>query len=175
LANFITDAETSASTALTTAAGAGDDLDFADPGAVNAAIYTAAAKVYGMRGNAPDRVWVSPDVWATLGSALDAHKRPLFPVLNPQNALGTLTPAQPAGGTGFGLRLVVGPQLATGSLIVGTSTAVEVYEDQRGTLQAVEPSVLGVQVAAYAYLASYAAFKDELVSFKAKKPSGGGS
>ena len=42
-------------------------------------------------------------------------------------------------------------RLAAGSSIILSSTALEVYEDRIGSLQVVEPSVLGVQVAYAGY------------------------
>lgn len=139
---------------------------------LNAAIYAAAAKVF--MSNpwdrvAPDRIFMDPEMWALVGGQCDDNGRPLFPVLNPMNALGALRPADVAdGGTFAGLRVIVGPYLPATTLIVGASRAVEVYEDQRGMIQVPAPSVLGTQVAAYAYLATYQAHPLEMVSIVAK-------
>lgn len=116
---------------------------------------------------------MSPDIWALLGSHVDENKRPLFPVLSPSNALGSVRPTDPSGGDFGGLRIVVGGKLPAGTLIVGVSEAVEVYEDLRGMLQAVEPSVLGTQIATYGYLATYPAQPGELAPLKQKAKPGG--
>ncbi|MFJ9433684.1 phage major capsid protein [Streptomyces sp. NPDC101490] len=174
-ANLVRQAEERAAVDLVAAATASITADLTDPVALNSAIYQAAAQVYGATdadNSAADRIWMSPDMWAQIGSMADADKRPLYPVLAPGNAMGTLSPARPTaeGDNVGGLRPVVSGKLPKATLIVGTSDAIEVYEDQRGTLQAVEPSVLGVQVAAYAYLATYPAHPLELVALKQGTP-----
>jgi HK97 family phage major capsid protein len=177
-ANLLAKAEARASADLVKTATEKIEADLTDPAGLNAAIYQAAAKVYGAntsKHTPADRVWMSPDTWAAIGAMVDGDKRPLFPALNPQNALGALRPNDPTGGDFGGLRVVVSGGLPAKTLIVGASEAVEVYEDQRGTLQAIEPSVLGTQVAAYAYLASYAAQPKELVTLAQKAPGGGGT
>ncbi|MFE3071773.1 HK97 family phage prohead protease [Streptomyces sp. NPDC059247] len=177
LASLVQDTEDVACAALVAAATDSVTGDLKDPAELNSLVYQAAAKVYGAvaaRRTPADRVWMSPDVWAAIGSMVDGSKRPLFPALNPSNALGALRPTEPtgAGGDFVGFRPVVSPGLPAATLIVGASTAVEVYEDQRGTLQAVEPSVLGTQVAAYAYLATYLAQPKKLVALKQKAAGG---
>jgi hypothetical protein len=49
---------------------------------------------------------------------------------------------------------VVVPSFANGTLIVGPKARVEVYEDRIGLLSAVEPSILGVEVAYGGYVAA---------------------
>lgn len=140
---------------------------------VNTGIYGAAAKVYlanPVDRVAPDRVFMDPAMWAAIGSASDDSGRPLFPAMDGRNALGSFTPADPTTGNFSGLRVVVGPYLPLNTLIVGASRAIEVYEDQRGMIQVQEPSVLGTQIAAYAYLATYTAQPKEMVSVIEKKP-----
>ncbi|MFI6688906.1 HK97 family phage prohead protease [Streptomyces sp. NPDC050485] len=171
--NLMRQAETRACTDLVTTAGTPVEVDLDDPAALNAAIYTAAATVYQPHNNPPDRVWMSPDIWALLGSHVDESKRPLFPVLSPSNALGSVRPSDPAGGDFVGLRIVVGGQLPAGTLIVGVSEAVEVYEDLRGMLEAVQPSALSTQIATYGYLATYPAQPAELAPLKQKAKPGG--
>ncbi|MFI5861204.1 phage major capsid protein [Streptomyces sp. NPDC051546] len=172
MANLVRQSEARAATDLVLAAAAQKVTgDLTDPAALNGLIYQASAQVYGANdsNNSPaDRVWMSPDIWAQIGSMVDGNKRPLFPALNPSNALGSLRPANPTGGDFGGFQVVVSGSLPAKTLIVGASEALEVYEDQRGTLQAVEPSVLGLQVAAYCYLATYRAQPKELVSLTQK-------
>ena len=80
---------------------------------------------------------------------------PLFAPVNPQNAQ---SPGFEAAnfGTGLmgqitGIPVYMDAGLAAGGMILVSSSALEVYEDRIGSLQVVEPSVLGVQVAYAGY------------------------
>jgi hypothetical protein len=72
----------------------------------------------------------------------DAAGRPLFPAVGPANALGTA-----AMGSVMGLNLILTPAITDGAMYVGNGTAAEVYLSELPVLEAVEPSVLGRQVA----------------------------
>ena len=102
------------------------------------------------QGPGPADLAVSPDMLGLLG--------PLFPPVNPQNAQSAGFTAADFGtgaiGTISGIPVVVSAQLATGTMIVVSTAAAEVYEDRIGSLQVVEPSVLGVQVAYAGYFAA---------------------
>ena len=50
-----------------------------------------------------------------------------------------------------GIPVYCSPAVATNTALVLSSAAAEVYEDRIGSLQVVEPSVLGVQVAYAGY------------------------
>jgi hypothetical protein len=52
-----------------------------------------------------------------------------------------------------GIAVVVSAGLNAGTILVLSTAAAEVYEDRIGSLQVVEPSVLGVQVAYAGYFA----------------------
>jgi HK97 family phage major capsid protein len=119
--------------------------------AVAAAIWTAAGSVYtAMKGSGRLIVAVSPDMLGLVG--------PLFAPINPTNAQssGFNAGAFGSGAVGAisGIGVVMSPGLDAGSIIVLSTAAVEVYEDRIGSLQVVEPSVLGVQVAYAGYFAS---------------------
>lgn len=116
------------------------------------ALYTAAGAVYASDNRLPDTLWCAIDVWATLGSLVDAAGRPMFPSIAPQNALGQAGPTTFAGQVA-GMRLAVDAHFAPGTAIVGDSLAVEFYEQVGGQVQATEPSVLGVNIAFYGYMA----------------------
>lgn len=109
-----------------------------DAAAVAAAIYQAAGLVYTAMGTLPNVVFASVDQWGRLG--------PIFPGTNPQNAYGAGFNAGTFGGSVVGLQLVVAPALPPGTIIVGSTAAAEVYEQRVGTLQALEVSLLGMQV-----------------------------
>jgi HK97 family phage major capsid protein len=82
---------------------------------------------------------------------------PLFPPVNPQNG-------QSAGfnagdfstglvGSISGIPMYVSPGMAALTTLILSTAAAEAYEDRIGSLQVVEPSVLGVQVAYAGYFA----------------------
>jgi hypothetical protein len=54
-------------------------------------------------------------------------------------------------GTISGVSLVMSAGLSSGEAFLFSTAALEVYEQRVGTLQAVEPSVAGVQVAYLGY------------------------
>ena len=90
---------------------------------------------------------VSPDMLGLIG--------PLFPPFNPQNSQssGMLASMFGEGGQGqvAGITHTVSGSLPTGTALVISTNAAEVYEDRIGALQVVEPSVLGTQVAYAGY------------------------
>lgn len=91
-----------------------------------------------------DTLWMSLDVWAGLGGAV--------------NAQGVKAYNLPLSGGGdvLGLRAVLDPQLADSTLIVGDSALAEFWEDLEGFLTVDEPDVLG-QLVGYAGYAKFVA------------------
>ncbi|MGM2755217.1 hypothetical protein ACS2QP_28185, partial [Bacillus cereus group sp. Bce019] len=51
------------------------------------------------------------------------------------------------------IKRVMAPGLPAGTMIIGRSSQAEAYEERIGLLQAVEPSILGVEVAYGGYFA----------------------
>jgi HK97 family phage major capsid protein len=128
--------------------------DATQPAAWLGAIYSAASSIAASTANRlPDTLWVSTDVWRALGMLSDTQGRPLFPVLGPINADGTMQPGEWAANP-FGLRLIVDNNLGVKTAIVGLSSATEYYEQIGGLVSITEPSILGYQVAYYGYFAS---------------------
>jgi HK97 family phage major capsid protein len=119
---------------------------------ITAAFWGAAAQVYtGTKGAGRVIAAASPDVLGLLG--------PLFAPVNPQNAQSSGFNASGFGlgaaGSIGGIPIYVTAGFgATKRLMVLSTAAAEVYEDRIGSLQVVEPSVLGVQVAYAGYFAS---------------------
>ena len=136
---------------LTAAAVAGTDLPATPTGAdVSAALWAAAAAVYtATKGQGTIIVAAPPDMLALIG--------PLFAPVNPQNAQSSGFAAGQFGsgamGAISGVQVIVTNGLAANAILVMSSAAAEVYEDRIGSLQVVEPSVLGVQVAYAGYFA----------------------
>jgi|SRR5262245_1120927 len=114
----------------------------------SAALYQGAAKVYRGCGRLPNRIWCSLDVWATLGAMVD-QARLIFP---PGASEGQSSLTDFAGVVLNVPRIVV-PTFPDGTCIIGASAMFEFYEDRIGLLTAVEPSILGVEVAFGGYVA----------------------
>jgi HK97 family phage major capsid protein len=136
------------------------------------AIYGAAGTVYGVTNALPDTMWVSPDVWGTLGSMVDGDGRPMFPTIGPTNALGSIQPTS-MGGSVAGYRLVVDKNFPTATAIIGDSTYVETYETVGGQVSVTEPSILGTQLAFYGYMAWLVLEPTAFVQFTVPPPIGG--
>jgi hypothetical protein len=113
-------------------------------------VWAAAGTVYAdSKGAGRVIIACSPDTLGLLG--------PAFPAVNPTNAISTGFSASDMSqgnvGSISGLPVVVSAGFDAGTMIVLSTAAVEVYEDRIGSLQVVEPSVLGVQVAYAGYFA----------------------
>lgn len=137
-----------------TEAAATDDLE-----GIATALYLAAVKCY--RGGAaagalplgklPNRLWVSLDMWAKVGAVVDVARLAVPPGVS--GNLGTSELSTFSGDVLNVPRIVV-PGFADGTIVLGSSTLFEFYEEQIGLLSAVEPSILGVEVAYGGYTAS---------------------
>ena len=120
------------------------------PANVSGAIWAAVGASYAaMKGAGRTIIAVSPDMLGMVG--------PVFAPYNPQNAYGigfsAADFASGAVGQISGLSVIMSAGFDPGTIIVLNTAAVEVYEDRIGSLQVVEPSVLGVQVAYAGYFA----------------------
>ena len=118
---------------------------------VAAVIWGAAGAVYAAtKGQGRLILAVSPDMLNVVG--------PIFAPVNPQNAQSS---GFVAGGYGqgvvgaiSGISVVMSAALPSGTAIVTSTAAAEVYDQRGGTLSVIEPSVLGTQVAYYGYFGS---------------------
>jgi hypothetical protein len=111
-------------------------------------LWAAAATAYSnVKGQGRLAFFVSPDMLGLWG--------PLFAPVNPVTAQSSGFEAANFGtglmGAISGIPTYMDAGLAAGTNLVISSAAVEVYEDRIGSLQVVEPSVLGVQVAYAGY------------------------
>jgi hypothetical protein len=109
------------------------------------AIYDANAKVYDETGMPATWIAFGPTGLARLGSLVDAALRPFFPSIGAANATGTID----TGGAGSiaGLRAIQTYAITDVNMWVGNGAVFEAYEHPFPVLSAVEPSVLGTQVA----------------------------
>jgi HK97 family phage major capsid protein len=144
--------EAAAGTTFTAAASAGPTIpaDGATSQDIANALWTAAGSAFAAtQGQGSLILAVSPDMLGLVG--------PLFAPVNPQNAQSAGFHAGTFGsgvmGAVSGITVAMSAGLATGTMLVLSTAAAEVYEDRIGSLQVVEPSVLGVQVAYAGYFA----------------------
>lgn len=123
-----------------------------------AALYDAAMQAYlggaaigaMPNGALPDRVWLSVDMWAAFGAIVDPARMAAY--ANQAQALGSSEIGNFAGEI-LGAPRVVVPSLPAQTIIVGSSTMFEAYEEVVGLISAVEPSLFGVEVAYGGYFA----------------------
>lgn len=113
-------------------------------------LYTAQNQIYSVTSTLADIAFASPDMWAKFGSIVDGSGRPMFPAGGDTNTLGSASPSSRVMNVA-GFPVVLTYALPAGTVIVTAKSLVEIYEQRLGTLQVVEPSVLGVQVAYAGY------------------------
>ena len=118
------------------------------------ALYDASAAVYASTGDLASWVVMGPQGYARIGGLTDLAGRPLFPTLGAANAPGTANAGAFVGSVA-GLRVVVTPAITDESMWVGNGMVIEGYIYRFPVLEAVEPSVLGRQVAVAAATAGY--------------------
>jgi HK97 family phage prohead protease len=126
-----------------------------DPADWVAKVYAASVTILAQGNYMPDHMFVSPDVYAQLGTLSDTSDRPLFPQVGPMNAFGSMTPGT-RDSLVFGLRLVVDTNFAAKTCIVGAAAtgAFENWEQNKGAVQLLQPASLSTQLAYRGYFAS---------------------
>jgi HK97 family phage major capsid protein len=119
---------------------------------VAAAFWSAAGSVYtATKGQGRLIAAASPDVLGILGGLF----APVNPVDSQSTGFSAATFGQGAMGSIGGIPVYVTAGFAAAkSLMIMSTAAGEIYEDRIGSLQVVEPSVLGIQVAYAGYFAS---------------------
>jgi hypothetical protein len=120
--------------------------DDADAATTLAALFDAAALVYQNTNELPTWIAYGPLGWAKLGKLTDAAGRPLFPFLGAANAMGTANLGDFNLGP-LGLQQIVTPGITTTDIYMGNSLAFEAYVYSFPLLEAIEPALLGRQVA----------------------------
>jgi hypothetical protein len=134
----------------------------ADASAILKAIYDATAMVYAATGQLATWIAMGPLGYARLGSLVDLAGRPLFPTLGPANAIGTSSASDWTGSVA-GLRTIVTPGITDATFWVGNGSVLEGALYRYPVLEAVEPSVMGRQIAIAASVAGYRPFPDGAV------------
>ena len=126
----------------------------ADAATILQAFYDASAAVFTATGELAQWVVMGPAGFARLGGLVDLAGRPLFPTLGAVNAPGTSSAATFQGSIA-GLRVIVTPAITDATFWVGNSMSIEGAIYRFPVLEAVEPSVLGRQIAVAAAAAGY--------------------
>ena len=136
-----------------------------DADAVYDAIWDAALQVFLKTGELPQWIAAGPTGWVRLGKLKDAAGRPLFPTLSAGasvNSMGRMDATTFANQGPAGLPLAVTYAITDGAFILGNDASLEVYEYSYPMLEAVEPSVMGRQVAVASELATYRPATDNM-------------
>jgi HK97 family phage major capsid protein len=141
-------------TELANSAGEVDLPAASDAATIYASLFTASAAVFDATGDLATWVLMGPLGWARLGSLTDDAGRPLFPYLGSQNSMGGARADSFEGMGPAGLRPIVTPAITDSSFWVGNALALEGYIYRYPILEAVEPSVLGRQIAVAADIAA---------------------
>jgi HK97 family phage prohead protease len=133
-----------------------------DPTSLVTSLYTCAYNILENTNFLPDTIFVSSDVWRSLGGQLDVDKRPIFPYagaagLMGVNGLGTANITVANTFNPFGLNLVADRNFAAGTLVVARAAAIEYYESIRGLLTRDEPSTLGKVMSYHGYASLFVA------------------
>jgi len=126
----------------------------ADAAAIQAAVWDAMALVFQATGQPATWLAAGPLGQSLLGKTVDLAGRPLFPVLGPNNALGGADGGRVI--APFGLAFAVVPAITDTTMYVGNSVGLEAYVYRYPILDALEPSILGRQIAAAADTGFYA-------------------
>jgi HK97 family phage prohead protease len=140
-----------------------------DPSTLIAALYDAATDILSATNFLPDTIFVSPNVWQSLGAQLDADKRPIFPYagaagLMGVNGLGTANITVANTFNPFGLNLVADRNFASNTMIVAASQACEFYEQVRGLMSVEVPGTLGRTFSYYGYVATFITYSSMVKS-----------
>lgn len=112
-------------------------------------LYNAAVQVYTLSHRMPNHVWMSLDVWAALGILLDTASASAA-----GQDVGRTDVSNFNNGGILTLPRTVVPSLASATIVVGRTDRYEAYEERLGFLSAVEPKLLGVELAYGGYFAA---------------------
>lgn len=116
--------------------------------------YVASEAILGAsNGNLPTHMFLSPNMWRSLGLLVDDSKRPLFPQVGPMNAFGSMNPGS-LEAVAFGLRVVVDRNFADDTVIIGDPSGYEIFEQQKGAISIDNPSTLSRTLAWRGYFAT---------------------
>lgn len=121
-------------------------IDWTSADEVITAIFDSQNKIVGSTGYNPDHIFLSPDRYKDLAVLQSTAGDFIFPSLNPMNAFGSLGAASLDGGAA-NLRLIVSPQFAAKTFIVGRADGIRLFENQKGAIRVDLPGTLTTRVA----------------------------
>ncbi len=131
-------------------------LNTSAPDVLHKGLFTAANQVYTQCKKLPDTLWCSPDIWAYIGGLTGTDLRPVYPMLSPMNAGGTMEGVISWAGNPLGLKFIVDPNFAANTLIIGNSQYAEVREQNKGLARgAFKPGTLSTEVGYRGYMSLY--------------------
>ena len=125
----------------------------ADPSEWARWIYTASESILSATDYLPSHIFLSPNMWRSLGLLTDTADRPLFPQAGPANAFGSMSPTGSPAAV-FGMTVVVDSNFADDTVIVGAPDGFEIFEQPKGAISTNEASDLSRTLAFRGYLAT---------------------
>ena len=129
--------------------------NIADPNEWVSWMYLAAEAIVGAsNGNLPTHLFLSPNMWRSIGKLVDSQDRPLFPQVGPMNAYGQMSPGSYSDAVVFGLRVVVDRNFADDTVIIGEPSGFELFEQQKGAITSDNPDQLSRTLAWRGYFAT---------------------
>ena len=133
-----------------------------DPTSLVTSLYSCAYSILVNSNFLPDHIFVSPDVWRSMGAQLDVDKRPIFPYAGANgligyNAFGEANITVANTFNPFGLTMCADRNFADGTLVVARAAAIEFYESIRGLLTRDEPATLGKVMSYHGYASLFVA------------------
>lgn len=134
-----------------------------DGAGVTAAFGEASALLFRNTGQLPQWLAMGPEGYGALIGMSDLAGRPLFTAVAPSNAMGTGNPTQFITSIA-GMRAIVTQGITGTDLYMGNRYGLEVYEKRMPVYSAIEPAVLGRQIAVATGLAFYRPITTEAVT-----------
>lgn len=126
-------------------------------------IYEAATDIFSASGDMPTHLFASPDRYKDLAILETTGGDFLFPSLNPSSSFGQLSAAGTTG-TPAGLTLVVSNAFSAGTLLVGSASGVEVFEQTKGSIAVNRPATAEIELAWRGYMVSHVIDGNKLVA-----------
>lgn len=126
------------------------------PAQVIAAVFAAAETVETNSKKEANAIWITPGIRTWLATLTYDSGEPAFPILGPTNRDGTVGSASTYSGINIaGLPVVVAPNFAGGTFVVGNGSFGEVYESMSPTLTAWDVSHLAKEIGISGRLGTY--------------------
>lgn len=126
-------------------------------------LYDASDTIANAIDQLPTHLMVSPDRYAALGKMKDANGNRLFPAVGPSNAAGSVVPTEYR--NVLGLTVIVSPQFAAETFVLGAPQGIELYESAKGSIRVDQPATLSTRLAFRGYFAGVVLDASAFVKF----------